>query len=132
VSHRSLNWHNRAWHSASRTSAVIHSRARHKLLLERKSVLGFGSLVYSRAELIPGISTPDVTRVHPARAGTTNNNKLWQKKLDSWVLAGWARNMARRLKEVAYPVVAVYDVRAEAAQALAQELGCEVSVALRA
>src|SRR5206468_6707225 len=32
-------------------------------------------------------------------------------------------NMARRLKDVGYPVVAVYDVRAEAAQALAQELG---------
>ena len=35
-------------------------------------------------------------------------------------------NMARRLKEVGYPVVAVYDVRAEAAQALAQELSCDV------
>src|SRR5437016_9887328 len=35
-------------------------------------------------------------------------------------------NMARRLKEVAYPVVAVYDERAEAAKSLAQELGCEV------
>src|SRR5438874_4291907 len=35
-------------------------------------------------------------------------------------------NMARRLKEVGYPVVAVYDVRAEAAKSLAQELGCEV------
>ena len=39
-------------------------------------------------------------------------------------------NMARRLKEVGYPVVAVYDVRAEAAQALAQELGCEVCPSL--
>ena len=35
-------------------------------------------------------------------------------------------NMARRLKEVGYPVVAVYDVRTEAAKSLAQELGCEV------
>ena len=35
-------------------------------------------------------------------------------------------NMARRLKEVGYPVIAVYDVRAEAAKSLAQELGCEV------
>jgi len=34
-------------------------------------------------------------------------------------------NMARRLKEVGYPVVAVYDVRADAARSLAQELGCE-------
>lgn len=34
-------------------------------------------------------------------------------------------NMARRLKEVGFPVVAVYDVRAGAAQELAQELGCE-------
>ncbi len=35
-------------------------------------------------------------------------------------------NMARRLKEVGYPVVAVYDTRTEAARTLAQELGCEV------
>jgi 3-hydroxyisobutyrate dehydrogenase len=34
-------------------------------------------------------------------------------------------NMARRLKEVGYPVTAVYDVRADAAKALATELGCE-------
>jgi 3-hydroxyisobutyrate dehydrogenase len=34
-------------------------------------------------------------------------------------------NMARRLKDVGYPVVAVYDTRAEAAQSLAQELGAE-------
>jgi len=32
-------------------------------------------------------------------------------------------NMARRLKDAGYPVVSVYDVRAESAQALAQELG---------
>jgi len=32
-------------------------------------------------------------------------------------------NMARRLKDVGYPVVAVYDTRPEAAQSLAQELG---------
>src|SRR5258706_6127889 len=34
-------------------------------------------------------------------------------------------NMARRLKEVGYPVAAVYDVRADAAKALAQELSGE-------
>ncbi len=34
-------------------------------------------------------------------------------------------NMARRLKEVGYPVTAVYDARAESALAVAQELGCE-------
>ena len=34
-------------------------------------------------------------------------------------------NMARRLKEVGYPVTAVYDMRVAAAQAVAQELGCE-------
>lgn len=34
-------------------------------------------------------------------------------------------NMARRLKEVGYPVVAVFDVEIEKAKALAQELGCE-------
>lgn len=33
-------------------------------------------------------------------------------------------NLARRLQEVGYPVTAVYDVRAAAAQALAAELGC--------
>jgi 3-hydroxyisobutyrate dehydrogenase len=35
-------------------------------------------------------------------------------------------NMARRLKEVGYPVLAVYDVRAESARTVAQELSCEV------
>jgi 3-hydroxyisobutyrate dehydrogenase len=39
-------------------------------------------------------------------------------------------NMARRLKEVGYPVTAVYDVRAESAQALAKELGCAASATL--
>ena len=34
-------------------------------------------------------------------------------------------NMARRLKEVGYPVTAVYDTRPEVATALAQELGSE-------
>lgn len=34
-------------------------------------------------------------------------------------------NMARRLKEVGYPVTGVYDVRADAAKTLAIELGCE-------
>jgi 3-hydroxyisobutyrate dehydrogenase len=34
-------------------------------------------------------------------------------------------NMARRLKECGYEVTAVYDVNAGAAQALAQELGCQ-------
>ena len=34
-------------------------------------------------------------------------------------------NMARRLKDVGFPVTAVYDVRAEAAQALGQELNAE-------
>jgi 3-hydroxyisobutyrate dehydrogenase len=33
-------------------------------------------------------------------------------------------NRARRLKEVGYPVTAVYDVNAATAQALATELGC--------
>jgi 3-hydroxyisobutyrate dehydrogenase len=33
-------------------------------------------------------------------------------------------NMARRLKECGYPIAAVYDVNAAAAQALATELGC--------
>ena len=39
-------------------------------------------------------------------------------------------NMARRLKEVGFPVVAVYDVRAGAAQELAQELGCQACTEL--
>jgi 3-hydroxyisobutyrate dehydrogenase len=34
-------------------------------------------------------------------------------------------NMARRLKEVGYPVTAVFDVRAESAQKLAAEIGAE-------
>jgi len=36
-------------------------------------------------------------------------------------------NMARRLKDVGYPVVAVYDVRRESAQQLAVELGAEAA-----
>ena len=39
-------------------------------------------------------------------------------------------NMARRLKEVGYPVTAVYDVRAAAAKSLAGELGCEACTKL--
>jgi 3-hydroxyisobutyrate dehydrogenase len=39
-------------------------------------------------------------------------------------------NMARRLKDVGYPVAAVYDVRAEAAQSLAAELGAEACTKL--
>lgn len=40
-------------------------------------------------------------------------------------------NMARRLKEQGYTVSAVYDVNASAAQALAQELGCEACTELK-
>src|SRR5580700_6733904 len=40
-------------------------------------------------------------------------------------------NMARRLKEQNYEVTAVYDVNAAAAQALAQELGCQACTELR-
>jgi 3-hydroxyisobutyrate dehydrogenase len=39
-------------------------------------------------------------------------------------------NMARRLKEVGYPVTAVYDVRTQAAVDLAKELGCEACASL--
>jgi 3-hydroxyisobutyrate dehydrogenase len=39
-------------------------------------------------------------------------------------------NMARRLKDCGYPVTAVYDVRKEAAAALAQELGCRAATTL--
>lgn len=39
-------------------------------------------------------------------------------------------NMARRLKDAGFPVVAVYDVRADAAQALAMELGCRAAARL--
>ena len=39
-------------------------------------------------------------------------------------------NMARRLKEVGYPVTAVYDVRADAAKAVAAELGSEACAQL--
>jgi 3-hydroxyisobutyrate dehydrogenase len=39
-------------------------------------------------------------------------------------------NMARRLKDCGYPVAAVYDVRQEAAAALAQELGCRAAANL--
>ena len=40
-------------------------------------------------------------------------------------------NMARRLKESGFPIAAVYDVNTAAAQALAQELGCEACADLR-
>jgi 3-hydroxyisobutyrate dehydrogenase len=39
-------------------------------------------------------------------------------------------NMARRLRDVGYPVVAVYDVRAAAANELAQELGVSAAATL--
>jgi 3-hydroxyisobutyrate dehydrogenase len=39
-------------------------------------------------------------------------------------------NMARRLKDVGYPVAAVYDVRADVAKSLADELGAERCAAL--
>jgi 3-hydroxyisobutyrate dehydrogenase len=39
-------------------------------------------------------------------------------------------NMARRLKDVGYPVAAVYDVRREAAEQLAGELGAEAAATL--
>ncbi len=39
-------------------------------------------------------------------------------------------NMARRLKEVGYPVSAIYDVRPDASLELAKELGCEACAAL--
>src|SRR5687768_4844168 len=34
-------------------------------------------------------------------------------------------NMARRLKDVGFPIAAVYDVRAESAKTLGQEIGAE-------
>src|SRR5437773_6766884 len=39
-------------------------------------------------------------------------------------------NMARRLKDCGFSVTTVYDVRPEAAQALAKELGCEAASTL--
>ena len=39
-------------------------------------------------------------------------------------------NMARRLKEVGYPVNSVYDIRAETAQKLAGEIGAEACAQL--
>lgn len=39
-------------------------------------------------------------------------------------------NMARRLKEVGYPIAAVYDVRKDAAEAVARELGAEACSSL--
>ena len=49
---------------------------------------------------------------------------LWLNALDLSASDGWA-HMARRLKESGYPVVAVYDVRPEAAQSVAKELEAE-------
>ena len=39
-------------------------------------------------------------------------------------------NMARRLKDVGYPVTAVYDINREGAEALATELGAEACTKL--
>src|SRR5438876_9852188 len=41
-------------------------------------------------------------------------------------------NMARRLKDCGYEISAVYDVNTAAAQALAQELGCQAAERLQA
>jgi len=46
------------------------------------------------------------------------------------VVGRMGANMARRLKDAGYPVVAVYDVRAESAQAIAQELGSRAATRL--
>src|SRR5215470_9996010 len=40
-------------------------------------------------------------------------------------------NMARRLKECGFEIAAVYDVNTAAAQALAQELGCQAAEQLK-
>ncbi|MBI3416605.1 MAG: NAD-binding protein [Verrucomicrobia bacterium] len=57
-------------------------------------------------------------------------SKIMAEKIGFVGVGRMGANMARRLKDVGYTVAAVYDVRAEAAQALAQELGCEACATL--
>jgi 3-hydroxyisobutyrate dehydrogenase len=53
-----------------------------------------------------------------------------QKRVGFVGVGRMGANMARRLNDVGYPVVAVYDVRADAAQALVDELGAEAAATL--
>lgn len=60
-------------------------------------------------------------------AGNINNKeqkKFMPEKIGFVGVGRMGANMARRLQECGYPVVAVYDVNPTAAQSLAQELSC--------
>ena len=61
---------------------------------------------------------------------TQQHKKSMAEKIGVVGVGRMGANMARRLKDVGYTVAAVYDARPEAAQALAQELGCEACVTL--
>ena len=51
-------------------------------------------------------------------------NQIMADKIGFVGVGRMGANMARRLREVGYPVMAVYDLRADAAKKLAVELGC--------
>src|SRR6266550_4164245 len=59
-----------------------------------------------------------------------NKRNVMTEKIGFVGVGRMGANMARRLKDAGYPVVAVYDVRAESAQALAQELGSRATTRL--
>src|ERR1035441_10438646 len=56
--------------------------------------------------------------------------KLMQERIGFVGVGRMGANMARHLKEVGWPVVAVYDVRANAARLLARELHAEACTKL--
>ena len=59
------------------------------------------------------------------------NTTIMAEKIGFVGVGRMGSNMARRLKESGYEIAAVYDVNTAAAQALAQELGCQAAEQLK-
>jgi 3-hydroxyisobutyrate dehydrogenase len=57
-------------------------------------------------------------------AGEPSKENIMTARIGFVGVGRMGANMARRLKDVGYPVTAVYDVHAPAAETLARELGC--------
>jgi 3-hydroxyisobutyrate dehydrogenase len=61
---------------------------------------------------------------------TNQKDKTMPERIGVVGVGRMGANMARRLKEVGYPVTAVYDVRSDAADKIGQELGAEACASL--
>ena len=60
----------------------------------------------------------------------TKKDKSMAERIGVVGVGRMGANMARRLKECGYPVTAIYDVRAQSAQEIAQEIGAEACATL--